>query len=317
MLDLQNPIYSDDQAARTHLEGIRWPDGPNCPHCGNADAAKITRLEGEAHRKGLLSCKECRKQFSVTVGTCFERSHVPLHKWVAATHLLAASKKGISSHQLHRMLGVTYKTAWFMAHRIREAMIDVDPAPLGGKGEIVEADETYIGPSGAKFINGKGWQSKRGFADKMKVVTLVERGGRARSVKVDTMDRDTVRNILVRNADRNSVLMTDESNLYKKPGKEFKRHFSVNHAKGEYAKGFVTTNTVEGFFGTFKRGMKGVYQHCSEQHLQRYLTEFDFRYNNRAALDVTDGERANKALKGIEGKRLTYRRTRQQPQEAA
>ncbi len=253
----------------------------------------------------------------MTVGTVFERSHVPLHKWVAATHLLAASKKGMSAHQMHRMLGVTYKTAWFMAHRIREAMIDTDPTPLGGKGEIVEADETFIGPSGAKFVNDKGWQTKRGTGDKLKVVTLVERGGRARSVKVDNLDRETVRNILVRNTDRNSTLMTDEANHYKKPGKEFKRHFSVNHSKGEYANGFVSTNTVEGYFGIFKRGMKGVYQHCGEQHLQRYLTEFDFRYSNRAALDVDDNERARKALKGISGKRLTYRRTRQHSQEAA
>jgi transposase-like protein len=312
MLDLQNPIYSDEDAARAHLESVRWPDGPFCPHCGNADQDRIRRLDGEKHRPGLLSCYECRKQFSVTVGTVFERSHVPLHKWVAANHLMCSSKKGVSAHQLHRMLGVAYKTAWFMAHRIREAM--GEPAdgsdPMGGKGKIVEADETYLGPAGHVFSNDKGWQMKRGVADKMKVVTLVERGGRARSVKVDRVTSDEVLGIIRANAVRDSVLMTDESPVYDKAGKGMKRHYTVNHAKGEYAKGFVSTNTVEGYFSIFKRGMKGVYQHCTEHHLQRYLNEFDFRYSNRSALGVEDAERAEIALKGIEGKRLTYRGTR-------
>jgi len=312
MLDLQNPIYSDEAAARAHLEAVRWPDGPTCPHCGNANPDRIRRLAGEAHRKGLLSCYECRKQFSVTVGTVFERSHVPLNKWLAANHMMCASKKGVSAHQLHRMLGVAYKTAWFMAHRIREAM--GDPAdgsdPMGGRGKIVEMDETYIGPSGYEFKNGEGWQMKRGLGDKMKVVTLVERGGRARSVKVDNVNADEIASIVKRNASRNAVLMTDESNVYGPIGKEMKRHYTVNHAKGEYAKGFVSTNTVEGYFSIFKRGMKGVYQHCTEHHLQRYLNEFDFRYSNRSALGVEDAERAEKSLKSIEGKRLTYRGTR-------
>lgn len=311
MIDLQNPIYRDDAAARAHLEGIRWPDGPTCPHCGNADADRIRRLEGEAHRPGLLSCYECRRQFSVTVGTVFERSHVPLHKWVLATDLLCSSKKGMSSHQLHRMLGVAYKTAWFMAHRIREAMGDTgNDDPIGGKGKIVEADETYLGSSGHTFTNDNGWQMKRGLGDKMKVVTLVERGGRAKSVKVDRVTSAEIEAIVKRTADKNSVLMTDESPAYSRAGKGMKRHYTVNHQKGEYAKGFVTTNTVEGYFSIFKRGMKGVYQHCTEHHLQRYLNEFDFRYSNRSALGIEDSERAEKALKGIEGKRLTYRGTR-------
>ncbi len=315
MLDLQNPIYSDETAARAHLERIRWPEGPTCPHCGNADAKAITRLEGDAHRPGLLSCRECRKQFSVTVGTAFERSHVPLHKWVLATDLLCSSKKGVSSHQLHRMLGVTYKTAWFMAHRIREAMKPDDNAPpMGGKGKIVEADETYLGPSGHSFSNEKGWEMKKGLGDKMKIVTLVERGGRARSVKVDEVTTASVQAIIAKNASAASVLMTDEHKAYRGVGKTMKRHFTVNHGKGEYAKGFVSTNTVEGYFSIFKRGMKGVYQHCGEQHVQRYLTEFDFRYSNRAALGVDDNARATKVLKGIEGKRLTYRRPRANPE---
>jgi hypothetical protein len=194
-----------------------------------------------------------------------------------------------------------------MCHRIREAMIDSNPGPMGGKGQVVEADETYLGSSGYEFTNGKGWQMKRGLGDKMKVVTLVERGGRARSVKVDNMTGTQVGKILAENVNKHTNLMTDESPLYRKPGKAFARHHTVNHAKGEYAKGFVYTNTVEGYFSIFKRGMIGTYQHCGEQHLQRYLSEFDFRYSNR---QVTDKERADVALKGAEGKRLMYRRSR-------
>jgi len=310
-MDLQNPIYTDEDAARAHLEAIRWPDGPFCPHCGEAE--NVHRLAEGTHRKGLLYCRSCRKQFSVTVGTVFERSHVPLHKWVLATHLLSASKKGMSAHQLHRMLGVTYKTAWFMAHRIREAMKDETPGPLGGKGKIVEADETFIGPSGYEFKNDHGWRVKRGHGNKHKVLTLIDReAGQARSMKIENLKAKTVRKVLVQNVDRKSVLMTDEGLHYETPGKEFSRHYTVQHKKGEYAKGMVTTNTVEGFFSIFKRGMKGIYQHCGEQHLQRYLAEFDFRYNHRAALGVSDAERAQEALKGIEGKRLTYRRSNKQ-----
>jgi transposase-like protein len=305
-IDITLPIYTNEEAARAHLETVLWPNGPTCPHCGNADATKITRMEGEAHRAGLMNCRECRKQFSVTVGTVFERSHVPLHKWVLATHLLSASKKGISSHQMHRMLGVTYKTAWFMSHRIREAMIDADPTPMGGKGKTVEVDETYQGPTDYEFKNEEGWKPK--MSTKRKVVTLVERKGRARSIKAETLTTKEISAILAANADRNSTLMTDESAIYTAPGKTYRQHFTVNHGKGEYVRGFITTNTVEGFFSIFKRGMKGVYQHCGEQHLQRYLVEFDFRYSNRIALGVDDFARADLAVKGAAGKRLTYRR---------
>lgn len=301
MTDLTNPIYNDDEAARAHLEALRWPNGPVCSHCGVVDEA--TKLAGKSTRPGVWKCRACEKPFSVTVGTVFERSHIPLHKWVLATHLLSASKKGMSAHQLHRMLGITYKSAWFMAHRIREAMTGTNPGPMGGKGKIVEADETFLGNSGDKFTNEKGWSKKRGVGDKMKIVTLVERGGRARSLKVDDLNVKTISEILTTNVSKHTNLMTDEAPHYRKPGKEFARHHSVNHSKGEYAKGFVTTNTVEGYFSIFKRGMTGIYQHCGEQHLQRYLTEFDFRYSNRK---ISDAERAEVALKGAEGKRLTY-----------
>ncbi len=303
MTDLHNPIFTDDTEARKYLESVRWPEGPVCPHCGVVEKASAVK----GGRDGLYFCNACRKQYTVTVGTVYERSKIGLSKWLLATYLLSSSKKGMSAHQLHRMLGVTYKTAWFMAHRIREAMTDSDPGPMGGKGEIVEADETYLGSSGYQFVNDKGWQMKKGVGDKKKVVTLVERGGRARSIMAEDMTGKVVRDFLVTNADRKSVLMTDESPLYKSVGKEFIRHFTVNHAKGEYAKGFVTTNTVEGYFSIFKRGMIGTYQHCGEQHLQRYLTEFDFRYSNRK---ISDAERAEQAVKGAEGKRLMYRRSR-------
>jgi transposase-like protein len=302
MCDLTNEIFTDETAAREYLEANRWEDGPFCPHCGETE--KVHRLEGDKHRVGLHQCNSCRKQFTVTVGTVFERSKVPLNKWLLATYLLSSSKKGISSHQLHRMLGVTYKTAWFMTHRIREAMKDTSPGPMGGEGEIVEADETYLGSTGWVFSHGR-WHKKRGTGDAKAVVSLVERGGRARSFHVDKVNSKTIRNILVTNVSRQSALMTDEAQFYKRVGKEFKSHDSVNHTRKEYVRGNVSTNTIDGFFSIFKRGMKGIYQHCSEQHLQRYLAEFDFRYNTR---HITDAERRDEILKGIEGKRLTYRR---------
>ena len=304
MSEYSDPIYHDEDAARAHLEAIRWPNGTTCPHCG-AIGDKVYRLAGKGVRPGAWHCKACRKQFSVTVGTVFERSHVPLHKWVLATHLMAASKKGVSAHQLHRTLGVTYKTAWFMAHRIREAMKDDGSEPMGGKGQVVEADETFIGPPGYRFDGA--WLPKRGRGEKRVVFTLVERGGRARSVKLKDLSGRKIRQVLVTNASRDSVLSTDEAGHYKRVGKEFARHFTVNHAKGEYARGFATTNTVEGFFSIFKRGMKGIYQHCGEQHLHRYLQEFDFRYSNR---QVSDKARTMTALAGIEGRRLMYRGSR-------
>jgi hypothetical protein len=223
---------------------------------------------------------------------------------------MASSKKGISAHQLHRTLGITYKSAWFMAHRIREAMRDDDPTPLGGKDVTVEADETFTGPSGYIFVNGKGWQKKQGaYAKPYKIVSLVERGGRARSYKVEDLSAATLSEVLS-NVHTDSTLNTDHAHHYKKLGRKFAAHESVNHSAGEYARGKTTTNTVEGFFSIFKRGMIGTYQHCGEQHLQRYLNEFDFRYSNRHALGVDDAERTSRAIQGAEGKRLTYLQSR-------
>jgi len=275
---------------------------------------EATAMKGKAHRKGAYQCNACRKQFSVTVGTVFERSKVPLNKWLLATFLLSSSKKGMSAHQLHRMLGVTYKTAWFMAHRIREAMKPGKPGPMGGPGHTVEADETYLGKRNRRrgkstFITGYGWVSPMALDSQRKIVALVERGGRAHSFHVDRVNRKTVEKLLFTNADRQSRLMTDEAAYYKRPGRHYAEHYSVNHSAYEYVRGSVHTNTIEGYFSIFKRGMKGVYQHCGEQHLHRYLCEFDFRYSNRVALGVDDAERAAIAIKGAEGKRLTYRRT--------
>jgi hypothetical protein len=224
--------------------------------------------------------------------------------------LMGSSKKGVSAHQLHRMLGVTYKTAWFMAHRLRMAMAELNPQPLGGKGRVVEADETFIGKPGEIFVSGRGWVQMRGTTTKRKVIALVERGGRARSFHVENLDAATIRKTLGENVSLESRLHTDEAHHYRKPGEKFAAHERVNHGNQEYARGDVTTNTVEGFFSIFKRGMKGVYHHCSEAHLQRYLDEFDFRYSNRTALGVEDAERCRKIIAGIAGKRLTYRRTK-------
>ncbi len=298
--DLTAPQFTNEDAAREHLEALRWPNGVYCPKCGGFDG--ITKMQGKSHRPGVFMCNPCRKPFSVTVGTVYERSHIPLHKWLLATHLLASSKKGISSHQLHRLLGITYKSAWFMSHRIREAMDVNGTEPMGGAGKTVEADETFIG---RKANHTKG----QGTGHKMAVVTLVERGGRARSFKVNKVTAKSVVPIVRANIDREAKFMTDEARHYWAVGTEFAEHGMVAHKRGEYGRGAIHTNTVEGFYSIFKRGMKGVYQHCSERHLQRYLAEFDFRYSNRIALGTNDKDRAEKALKGIVGKRLTYRRT--------
>ena len=240
-----------------------------------------------------------------------ECSHVPLHKWALAFRLMASSKKGVSAHQLMRSLGLgSYRTAWFMAHRVREAMADRDPEPLGGKGKTVEIDETFIGKPDQRFVNGKGWQGKRGTATKRKVLTMVERGGRSVSVKVEDLTQATLKNVIGKHVVLDSTLNTDEAQHYKALGKNFAEHEAVNHGDGEYARGETTTNTVEGFFGIFKRGMTGVYHHCGEAHLQAYLNEFDFRYSNRIKLGVDDTERTRRAVKGAEGKRLTYRQPR-------
>lgn len=301
-------IFTNEDKAREHLEAQRWPAGPVCPHCGNVAPDRIRKMEGKSHRPGLYKCNECRQPFSVTVGTVFERSKIPLHTWLYATHLMTASKKGMSAHQLHRMLGVTYKTAWFMAHRIREAMGDVPGSepPMGGEGKIVEADETYFGNK--ETITKRTKRGKASHSSKRSVVALVERGGSVRSFHVETATKETVREILVTNVRRSTRLHTDESRLYTETGKEYSAHETVCHSAEEYVRGDVHTNTIEGYFSIFKRGMKGVYQHCGEKHLHRYLKEFDFRYNHRKALGVEDNERRDIALAKIAGKRLTYRR---------
>ena len=295
MFDLTNPIFSDVDKAREHLERINWPEGPFCPHCGEVENVK--RLEGKSTRAGLIQCNSCHGNFTVTVGTLFERSKVPLNKWMLASYLLAASKKGMSAHQLHRMLGVTYKTAWFMMHRIRAAMVD-ESGPLGGPGMIVEADEAFVGGK-------QGNRAYRKVAPKKKVVSLVERGGRARSFHVANIHGNTVRGALVTNIDRASTLMTDEARIYWSVGKEFARHGHTLHAGRHYAKGDIHSNSAENFFSILKRGVIGTYHHWSEAHMHRYLAEFDFRYSTK---DITDAERSTELLRGIVGKRLTYRR---------
>jgi transposase-like protein len=319
-MDITAAIYTDADKAREHLEAIHWPNGPLCPHCGNADETRIVKLQGKSTRPGVYKCNECRQPFSVTVGTVFERSHIPLNKWVLASHLMAASKKGMSAHQLHRMLGVTYKTAWFMCHRIREAMKEdiSSSGPLGGEGKTVEADETYIGKreTPRKLARGRiakpTKSGKSGGAQKRIVVGLVERGGKARMFHLNDATASTVRDVLVRNVSRDTVLYTDSSRLYTRTGEEYASHKTTNHAHGEYVRyegeEVIHSNTIENVFSVFKRGMIGVYQHCGEAHLHRYLAEFDFRYNRRTALKISDAERAEDLLRMARDKRLTYRR---------
>lgn len=307
MSDLTNPIFTNEDKAREHLEAIRWPDGPVCPSCGFGNTVKP--LGGKSMGPGWYHCGSCREKFTVRVGAVYERSKIPLHKWLLATHLVCASKKGMSAHQLHRMLGITYKSAWFMLHRIRESMRDDNPGPMGGPGEFVEADETYIGKRDKKRTlktDGTPFLKSGKAAQRVPVVSLVS-GGKSRSFAVSRANTATIREILVTNVDRATELHTDEAPMYVKIGDEFKAHKTVNHSRHEYVrKDGVTTNRVENFFSVFKLGMRGVYQHCREKHLQRYLDEFDFRYNNR---EITDAERRDVALRGSEGKRLTYRRT--------
>ncbi|MDC7784085.1 IS1595 family transposase [Rhodoplanes sp. TEM] len=305
----QNPIFQDETKAREALEAVRWPDGPVCPHCG-AFGDRVAKIQGtkKTHRPGLHYCNECRGQFTVTVGTVFERSKVPLTKWWMAAHMMASGKNGVSAHEIHRSLGVSYKTAWFMMHRLREAMIDLTPGPMGGEGQSVQADETYYGNSSKR---AKGY--KKGHSHKAGIVALVEPNGRARAFKVKTATAEKVREILVTNAHRSSELHTDESRLYTVVGKEFASHKTVEHGSSGYGyyvgKDGQTPNAVENFFGNFKRSMKGTYRFCSEQHLQRYVTEFEFRHNHRAGLGFKDEERTALVLAGIAGKRLTYRPT--------
>lgn len=307
MTKLTDPMFTDEAAARTALEGIRWPNGPACGHCGE------TERRYETKRVGRYRCgnPECRKDFTVTTRTVMESSHIKLHKWLLGFYLVSSSKKGMSAHQLHRMLGLTYKSAWFMHHRIREAMRagGLDLPPLGGNGAPVEADETYFGNiDEPKTVRSDGRpyskSGARGPANKRAIVSLVERGGDVRSFHVPHATKVTVTEIVNANVAREAILYTDESRLYGDAKELVAAHEKVNHSAKEYARGAVHTNTIEGYFSIFKRGMKGVYQHCSEKHLHRYLAEFDFRYNAR---HITDGERAALAVKGAEGKRLTYR----------
>ncbi len=307
-IELSHPWYHDEDAARIQLESIRWPDGPYCPICGSFDTVKP--LGGKAMGPGWYWCTPCRRKFTVRVGSIFERSHVPIHKWLIGFRLMAGSKKGFSAHQLHRTLNVDYKTAWFMEHRIRECMDEnADASPLGGEGKFVEADETYVG---GKARN----RAYKPAPKKEAVFSLVERDGKARSFHVANVTAEMLRPLIVTVASRKSHLRTDESGVYWRIGEEFKTHRTVNHSADEYVRGDAHTNTIDGFFSILKRGIYGVYQHVSETHLHRYLKEFDFRYNNRAALGVNDTERATRAIQGAAGKRLLYRQPHIQAEEA-
>lgn len=309
MSALSEPHFHDETAAFAKLESLIWPHGPVCPHCGGKDRiyklqgvrTKPTKIHPEGvERPGLKKCGHCRKQFTVRVGTVFESSHIPLHKWFQAVHLMCSSKKGISSHQLHRTLEITYEAAWFMSHRIREAMRSGSLAPMGGGGGIVEIDETFIGHKGKKRVKRGGIHHKRA------VLTLVSRDGEARSFHIANADRENILPIIRENLAQEAKIVTDDAAYYRSLDKEF-LHAFVNHSAGQYGRGEIHTNTIEGYFSIFKRGMKGVYQHCSEKHLHRYLAEFDFRYSNRVALGVEDKDRALKAISGAKGKRLTYK----------
>ena len=307
---LSKKFFHNEAAAFAHLEKILWQDsGPVCPHCGSLE--RSGRLEGVKDKKGrvrlgLWKCYECRSQYTIRVGTVFESAHIPLSKMLQAVYLMASSKKGISAHQLHRTLGVTFKTAWFLAHRIREAMRTGGLAPLGGAGVIVEADETFLGNEETHRAR-KGKRVARGPHNKRKILSLVQRNGECRSFHITDLRVDVIAPIVRQNIRRESILSTDEARYYRKLGKEFAGHLKVEHGDDEYVRGDAHVNTAESLFSIFKRGMKGIYQHCGEQHLHRYLAEFDFRYNHRVALGYSDEMRAGRAVKGIVGKRLTYR----------
>jgi transposase-like protein len=293
----KDPKFSNETAAREWFEAARWPNGPICPHC-QSDKHYATKKEGRYR----CAAKECRKDFTVMTGTVMERSHAPLTMWAAAFHLAASSKKGFSAHQLHRELGCQYNTAWFLHHRVMEAMRrgGLDLPPLGGEGKHVEADETYFG-------NKPGRQVRRGTGHKRVIMSLIERGGEIRSFHVENADIPTVKKIIDKHVHKASTLNTDEAAMYKPLGKEFTKHQVVNHSRDEYVRDTAYTNTLEGFFSIFKRGMSGVYQHCDEKHLHRYLAEYDFRFSYRASLGYSDEDRAVAAVRGGEGKRLTYR----------
>lgn len=297
---LSKPYFHNEAAAFEYLESVLWSDGIVCPHCGTV-GGKVYEIKGKSARIGLKTCGECRKQFTVKVGTVFEHGRMPLHKMLQAVYLITSSKKGISAHQLHRVLEITYKSAWFLVHRIREAMRSGDLAPFGGEGGVVEVDETFLGKKEGAVV-------RRGVAHKMAILSLVHReSGQCRSFVVDKVDRETLVPIVMANVDRETYIMTDTHGAYTHQFRDvFLGHGVINHKAGEYGRGRIHTNTVEGSFSIFKRGMKGVYQHCAEKHLHRYVAEFEFRYSYREANGYNDGDRSREALKGIVGKRLTY-----------
>lgn len=322
---LDQPRFRNEEAAYAWVEAKIWPHGRVCPHCGAID--QNGKLKGKSTRIGVYKCYACRKPFTVKVGTIFEKSHVPMHIWMQAIHLVCSSKKGISANQLHRVLGVDLKTAWFMGHRIRHAMDPgSDAGPLGGEGKIVEADETFVvkqrGRAKWEFSNEeKRWLKTRDRYE-LACFALVERGGRARAMPITDATSDELRKALRRTADTKSALMTDEWRAYMRPGREFASHDTVNHSEEEWTRWeagrMAGTQAVENFFSVFKRGMKGIYQHCAEEHLHRYLNEFAFRYSNRIGLGVDDVERSARAVEGAVGKRLTYRTTdRKAPPETS
>lgn len=295
---LSAEYFHDEAKAYEFVEARVWKHGPVCPHCKAQD--RISKMKGKSTRIGTYKCYQCRKPFTVKIGTIFEASHIPLHLWLQAIFLLSSSKKGISSNQLHRTLGITLKSAWFMSHRVREAMRSGSLSPMGGGGSIVEVDETFIGYKGDKK------QTRRGYAHRNAVLTLVSRDGEARSFHIDEANRDNILPVVRENLAQEAKVVTDDAGYYRNLDKEFEHAF-VNHSAGQYGRGEIHTNTIEGYFSIFKRGMKGVYQHCSEKHLHRYLAEYDFRYSNRIRLGVNDEQRAERALQGAIGKRLTYK----------
>lgn len=305
LLKLAGKFRTEDAAIR-HLEKLRWPNGVACPHCGGADPYRLAsrgKVQGKRQiRKGLWKCSQCRKQFTVKVGTIFEQSHIPVSKWLLALHLLAASKKGMSAHQFHRMLGVTYRAAWFMAHRLRHAMA-TDAGIFQKLDGIVEMDETYVGPRRVRGQEGRPGAN----SPKTPVFALVQRGGRVRAFPTTRVTAANIRQALHDNVEPTATLMTDEFISYITPGKELAEHHTVSHSSREYVRGNVHTNTVEGFFSVLKRGLMGTFQHVSKGHLHRYVDEFEFRYNNRLALGVDDEERARRIVVGAEGKRLTFK----------